>query len=377
MIAKRIFFTKIHRILVILALFAGSSMVKTQADTLEIKADAPQQYTVVKGDTLWDLSGKYLDQPWRWPELWEWNPQIENPHLIYPGDVISLSYSADGQPRLDLNRSQDGLTDQSDPSQDDALDDAADKGPIKLSPKIRSTPIVDPIPVIPVEALQQFLHRLEVVDKVTMEKAPYIVRIQEERLAASLSDRVYVKGLSVAPQQANYQIYHIGDPIHDPATGNVIAHESLFVGDAKLVATGDPATLLITYSAREALIGDRIVARKDNLAIANFYPQVPNRILRGQVLKIIEGIGIFGRFQAVIINLGRSHGLSRGHVLSVFSDGKTVLDNISPDPVDTVTLPGERAGTLMIIKTFENLSYALAMESRVQMRTLDEVRTPE
>jgi hypothetical protein len=355
MTAKRIFHARVRQMLGILALSASLGIGTVLADTVTIKGDAPQNYTVIKGDTLWDISGKYLEQPWRWPELWEGNPQIANPHLIYPGDVISLYYK-DGQPHLGINRAS---------------------GTGKLSPKIRSSVIDDAIPVIPIEAIQQFLRKLKVLDKATIDGAPYVIRGQEARIIAAHGDRVYVKGLTTDDSNKRFQIYHVDDPINDPATGNLIAHEGIYVGDAKFDKAGDPATLYITTAAREARVGDIIVARDSDRALTNFQPKVPEQQINGQILNIIDGVGIFTTLQAVIINRGAADGLSRGHVLSAFSQGETVPNDVTTDPKDTVRLPNERAGTLMVIEAFENLSYALAMESRLQMRILDEVRTPE
>lgn len=355
MTAKRIFHARVRQMLVILALSASLPIGSVLADTIAIKGDAPQSYTVVKGDTLWDISGKYLEQPWRWPDLWEGNPQIANPHLIYPGDVISLYYQ-DGQPRLGINRA---------------------RGTVKLSPKIRSSVIDDAIPVIPIEAIQHFLRKLKILDKASIDGAPYIIRAQEARIIAAKGERIYIKGLPDANDDSRYQIYRSEDPINDPATGDIIGYEGIYIGDAKFDRAGDPATLLITSSVQEAAVGDIIVVRESDDVLTNFHPKVPSQQVSGVVLNIIDGVGIFSNSQAVIINIGASDGLGRGHVLSIFSKGETVPDDVSPKRGDTVTLPDERAGTLMVVKAFENLSYAITMESRLPMRLLDEVHTPE
>lgn len=349
MTAKRIFSG------LCILLFSGIlSLASALADTLAIKGDAPQTYTVVKDDTLWDISGQYLDKPWRWPELWEGNPQIVNPHLIYPGDVISLHY-VDGQPRLSVNRARRDS---------------------KLSPRIRATPIDDAIPVIPIDAIRQLLSRLDILDKATMDKAPYVIRGQESRLLLSGGERVYVVGLKDNGKK-NYQIYHIGEPIKDPRTGEVIAHEGIFVGNAELDKAGDPATVLMANTKREVTVGDRLVETRDVKILANFYPKVPEGKLDGQILNVVGGVGIIGRYQTVVINLGKSDGIAPGHVLSVFSAGDTVNDPVTEERGDTVTLPDERSGTLLVVDSYEKLSYALVMESRLPMRPLDEVRTPE
>ena len=344
------------------------------SDTLNIREGAPDTYTVVKGDTLWDISGRYLDKPWRWPELWENNPQIANPHLIYPGDVISLYY-VDGEPRLAINRSDTSDT----PGIVDAVQDESDFIPetVKLLPQIKATPIDSAIPVVPVEDIQQLLRGLTVLDKATIDRAPYIVRGQGDRTILARGDRIYVKGLSRAESGQSFQIYSRGKPVRDPVVGNIIAYEGIFVGDAKLERVGDPSTLRITSSKQEASVGDRLLATVSEAELSSFYPSVPDSFVSAKILNVVDGANIIGRYQTVIINAGTQQGLGRGHVLSTFTKSIQVPDDVTADPTDTVTLPSERSGTLMVIRPFENLSYALVMESRLPLRLLDEVRTPE
>lgn len=351
MTAKRIFSG-----LCILLLSGAISLGSALADTLAIKDGAPQTYTVVKGDTLWDISGQYLDKPWRWPELWEGNPQIADPHLIYPGDVISLQY-VDGQPRLGINRANQAKRDG------------------KLTPRIRATRIDDAIPVIPIDAIRQLLSKLDVLDKATMDKAPYVISGQENRLLVTAGERAYVAGLNSSHK--NYQIYHLGNPIKDPKTGKTIAYVGILTGNAELDRAGNPATLLVTDTTREVTVGDRLVATKDEKSLAKFYPRVPDKKLDGQILTLVNATSITGRYQTVVINLGKSHGIMPGHVLSVFNDGDTIDNYITEELGDTIKLPDERSGTLLIVDSYEELSYALVMESRLPIRPLDEVRTPE
>lgn len=343
------------------------------SDTLNVREDAPETYTIVKGDTLWDISGRYLDKPWRWPELWENNPQIANPHLIYPGDVISLYY-VDGQPTLGINRGESDLN-RIEPDTDPSINPSPET--VKLSPRIKATPIDSAIPVVPIENIHQFLLDLKVLGKATMDKAPYIVRGQEGRIIAAQGERVYAKGLDRAESGQTFQIYHQGKPIKDPETGNIIAYESILVGNAKLEQAGTPSTLLITSSKREARPGDRLLTTTSEAELSNFYPRVPDGPISAKILNAVDGASIIGRNQAVIINAGTQQGLGRGHVLSTFTKPIRVPDNVSSDPSDAVTLPSERSGTLMVIRPFENLSYALVMESLMPLRLLDEVRTPE
>lgn len=355
MTAKRIFNSGIRSVLLSVTVAAGLSISTAFADTLNIKGDAPQSYTVVKGDTLWDISGKYLEKPWRWPELWEGNPQIANPHLIYPGDIISLHY-VDGQPRLGINRAAGGV--------------------VKLSPTIRATAIDNAIPVIPIDAIQQFLQKITILDTATVESAPYVVRGEESRIMAAKGDRIYIKGLENTSTDS-FQIFHAGETVNDPVTKEVIGHETIFVGNATLDTKGDPSTLLITSSTREVAIGDLVLERQPDAVLSNIRPKVPAKGLSGQILNVLDGVKKAGLHQAVIINLGTSDGLERGHVLSSYNYGENVPDPITDDPKDSVQLPQERSGTVLVIEPFEKLSYALVMESRKQLRVLDEVRTPE
>lgn len=352
MTAKPIFMRPVLLLALLLVTLASTPV---YADSLQVKQGAPETYTVVRGDTLWGISGRYLDQPWRWPELWKGNPQIENPHLIYPGDVLSLYYE-NGQPRLGINRG---------------------KRHVKLSPRIRASQIDTAIPVVPIEAIQQFLHHLTILDKSETEKMPYILRGSEGRIAAAQGDRIYVMNIEGGQMQENFQLYRIGDPINDPDTGETIAHEGIFVGDAKMEQMGSPATLLMTSSQIEAKVGDRLFPAETDSELTNFYPKLPAGFVEGRILTILDGANYIGRFQAVIINLGKSNGLQRGDVLSSYSRPETVADTVTEDPHDTVVLPPERTGTLMIIKPFENLSYALVMESRLPLKLHDKVRTPQ
>ena len=194
-----------------------------QADTLDLAAGHPERYVVQKGDTLWDISARFLRDPWRWPDIWEKNPQIQNPHLIYPGDVVSLVYK-DGQPML-------RVTSGARPS-------------VKLSPSVRTEPLVRAIPTIPIDAIAQFLTDSRVVGEGELEAAPYIVSMGKEHLVAGTSSRVYVRGI-VSDQARRFGVYRRGEAYRNPdaAKDDVLGYEALHVADAVLEAGGDPATV--------------------------------------------------------------------------------------------------------------------------------------
>lgn len=312
----------------------------------------PDEYTVVKGDTLWDISGRFLSKPWYWPEVWYANPQIKNPHLIYPGDVISLVY-VNGRPQLRLRR---GGTD-------------------KLSPEIRSEPLDTAIPTIPIDAIQQFLNHSRVVSQQALDAAPYLVESADEHLITGAGDRIYVRRIA-APTPTHYGVYQQGKPYRDPDTGEALGVEALYVGDATLQRFGDPSTFLLAHSTREAVIGDRLLPLDDDEIQRNFVPHAPKTAVNGRIISVVDGVTQIGQHQVVVLNRGARDGMEVGHVLAIFQAGATVTDKVSGKRGDTVTLPDERAGILMVFRTFDRVSYALVMSATRPIHVLDKVSNP-
>ncbi len=312
----------------------------------------PDDYTVVKGDTLWDISARFLSKPWYWPEVWYANPQIKNPHLIYPGDVISLVY-VNGRPQLRLRR---GGTD-------------------KLSPQIRSEPLDTAIPTIPIDAIQQFLNHSRVVSQQELDAAPYLVESADEHLITGAGDRIYVRRIT-APTPLHYGVYQQGKPYRDPDTGEALGVEALYVGDATLQRFGDPSTLLLAHSTREAVIGDRLLPMDENEVQRNFMPHAPATAVKGRIISVVDGVTQIGQHQVVVLNRGTRDGMEVGHVLAIFQAGSTVADKVSGKRGDTVTLPDERAGILMVFRTFDRVSYALVMSATRPIHVLDKVSNP-
>lgn len=235
--------------LVALLLLAASGLAQAQVD---LREGHPDRYTVVRGDTLWDISGKFLRQPWKWPELWHANPQIQNPHLIYPGDTLSLVY-VDGQPRLVLNRGES-------------------RGTIKLSPKIRSTPIAEAIPTIPLDKINSFLLANRIVDdEKTFTSAPYIVAGNAERIVSGTGDRIYARG-KFADGQPAYGIFRQGKVYIDPKTKEVLGINADDIGGGEVVATeGDVATLALTRTTQEVRLGDRLFPTEERAVNSTFH----------------------------------------------------------------------------------------------------------
>jgi hypothetical protein len=329
------------------------------ANNVELSPDHPDKYTVVKGDTLWDIAERFLRDPWRWPDVWYVNPQIENPHLIYPGDVISLTYDKDGRPQLKVSRGRET---------------------VKLSPRVRETPLDRAIPTIPLDAIQQFLSRPLVVGEGEMEAAAYVVQSADEHLVAGAGDRIYVRGIP-DKQQTRYSIFRPGQvyrnpPVGDEKEGEILGYEAIFVGDANVQRFGDPATLVITSSTRETRIGDRLLPINESEIITHFLPRAPEQEVEGRIIAVLDGVSQIGQHSIVVINKGKADNIQIGHVLAVHRAGEVVLDKVTPDPHDTVKLPDERAGIVMVFRTFDRVSYGLVMSATRALHVLDYVRKP-
>jgi hypothetical protein len=319
----------------------------------------PDQYVVQPGDTLWDIASLFLQDPWYWPEIWQINPQVANPHLIYPGDLLSLSYDADGQPILQLQRGIErgaGVVE-------------------RLSPRVRSEPLTDAIPTIPAEVIRAFLSRPTVVEESRLADLPYVLA-HAEGLLGSVGEKLYVRGVSDEVGSV-YDLVHLGAPLVDPDNNETLGYEGLFVGQGRVEREGDPATVLLTDSAREARRGDYLL-QIENTGPTNYFPRAPGNDVDGRIISVIDGLSLVGQHQVVVINRGAQQGLEPGHVLRVFKTGRLVDDEVAQSGyrAQKVRLPDEPAGTMMVFRTFDRMSYALVMEATSDIRVLDTVRNP-
>ncbi|HEX6993292.1 MAG TPA: LysM domain-containing protein [Gammaproteobacteria bacterium] len=313
----------------------------------------PERYVVQRGDTLWDIAALFLRDPWYWPEIWQINPQVENPHLIYPGDILSLAY-VDGRPVLQLERVSNTE---------------------RLSPRVRSEPIEEAIPTIPYEAIRAFLTRPLVLDPDQLETLPYVVA-HHNGLMGSAGRDVYVRGAEAAAVDDVFNVVHVGDPLVDPDDGDVIGYEAIYVGQGRLRRAGDPGTLFLTDSARETLVGDLLVD-EETPAPVDFLPRAPEQPVEGRIISVVDGVSLIGQYQVVVINRGAQHGLEPGHVLRAWQTGDVVRDRVRRGNFgQKVQLPDEPAGVMMVFRTFDRVSYALIMEATNEIRVLDAVRNP-
>jgi len=337
----------------LLALLLVAASGFAQAD-VQLKEGYPERYTVVKGDTLWDISARYLREPWKWPELWHANPQIENPHLIYPGDSLSLVY-IDGQPKLMLNR-------------------GASRGTIKLSPTVRTTPMAEAIPTIPLEQINSFLLSNRIIDsQAQFEAAPYIVAGNAERVISGAGDRIYGRG-DFSANIPVYGIFRQGKQYTDPKTGEFLGINADDVGTVEVVQVeGDIATLQLTRTTQEARIGDRLFASEERVVNSTFMPSAPSSDIDGLIIDVPRGVTQIGQLDVVTLNKGMRDGLKEGNVLAVYKTGETVRDRVTGE---NVKVPDERAGLLMVFRTYDKLSYGLVLQATRSLAVNDKLRNP-
>ncbi len=368
---------------------SGAAWGQAPSAPLTIKPDAPDRYVVVPGDTLWGISGRYTDSPWRWPDLWGMNKeQIRNPHLIYPGYVIILDRD---RARLSIGAPGTGVGTGTEPVTQAGTGTEtgpgaavgtgrAETGPTRLGPRLRAESLArQEIPSIPASAIEPFLSRPLVVEPDGLDKAPTIVATQADRVILAAGNTAYVRGIGDTKEEIWY-VYRRGGPLVDPDSNRTLAYEAIYLGTAQLTRPGDPATVVLTYAAREVAAGDKLVAA-GRPQVINYAPRAPAFQIAGSIMNIYGGVGRVGEAgpQSIVsINRGRNDGLEVGHVLALYSRGGTVRDSTKPRnaPDAMIALPNERAGLVFVFRVFERVSYALVMNITSPVRPLDVVQTP-
>ena len=319
------------------------------SDPVPLAAGHPNEYVVQPGDTLWDISAMFLKDPWYWPEIWYVNPDIENPHLIYPGDVLGLVW-IDGRPRITNVRA----------------------GTYRMSPQARITPLSQAITSIPFEDIAAFLSSGVVLEKDQADALPYLLETRGDHLIASAGNEIYVRGVNGDTPGTRYNLVHVGAPLIDPDDDRLIGYHGEFIGEGQLRRGGDPATVAVTSSTREAIKGDRLLPAETDIPL-NFFPSAPSTNIDGRIIHVVGGVTQIGQYQVVIINRGSNNGLAVGDVLSVHQTGEVVKDRIAGGEV---RLPDEEAGTVMVFKTFDRIAYGLIMEATQAIHVHDTVRNP-
>jgi len=397
----------VRQLVVSLALLLAAAPVL--ADTLKLQDNAPDKYVVVKGDTLWDISGKFLKDPWRWPQIWKMNrEEIKNPHWIYPGDMIVLGRCG-AEPCLSLVKGSSLET-------------------VKLSPGVRATEIDNAaIPPIPISVIHPFLSQPRVVAKGELDDAPFILGSNAERVVMGAGDDVYATGGK--PGVTRWNVLRPGKALKDPETGEVLGYEVEYLGDARTLTEGAPQKIRITRSVQEILPKDKLV-EADNSTTFEYIPHAPEAKISGRIISAYGGLSDSGQYQTVVLNRGLLDGLEPGSVLAVYREGQAV--KLTGDEKDrmvwvnekskgipdggawlysdvrclkqngkatydqvvdvqnsfrstclgnrsdrAVKLPDTRSGLVMVYRVYDHVSYALIMQSNGPVYLLDSVKNPD
>ena len=333
----------------------------------DLAPNAPDSYTVKRGDTLWDISKLFLKTPWRWPQLWGMNmDQIRNPHLIYPGQLLVLDKSG-GRARLTMGR-------------------AGPDGTVKLSPRIRAEGSGDTaIPSIPLNLIGPFLNEAVVLSSNDLERAPRVVAAPESRVLMGRGDRAYVRG--ELGNQVDWRLFRQATPLKDPTTQEILGYEARFVGTATYIreagtapaadaksSVAVPATFEITSVKEEVGIGDRLASAPPR-DYANFVPRAPAKPMAGQIVQVY-GDGLqAGQNQVVSINRGAADGVERGYVFAVWRDGERAVDRTNAKP-EAIKLPDERHGLMFVFRVFDRVSYALVLQVQHPVSSGDRFTQP-
>ena len=343
---------------------ATTETVQVPSRGIPLAENAPDSYVVKRGDTLWGIAKVFLRDPWYWPEIWQVNPQVHNPHLIYPGDTLRLVY-IDGQPQIVLQR---GL----------------ERGNgIRVEPTVRSEPIDSAITTIPYATVAAFMSKPTVLDRDQIKAAPYVLATRDLHVVMSEGDTVYARGFtSPAELGSHYNVIRVGDPLIDPDDKRVLGYDGIFTGSGHVTRQGDPTTLIMTESARESRAGDKLIPGGVDVPL-DFIPSAPRVKTNGRIISVANGETIIGQYEVVVVNRGARDGLAPGNVLGVFDTGPVVADtdkkgffNLNALGAKKVQLPSERTGTFMVFKTFDNISYGLIMEATNLIRVGDKIQNP-
>ena len=343
---------------VLAAALVATPLMAQQRSDAKLQDNAPDRYTVVPGDTLWSISGKFLKDPWRWPEMWKLNQEeIKNPHWIYPGDVIVLDRSGP-QPELKMGDT------------------------VRLSPRVRSEDTSkQAVASIPPRVIEPFLSRPLVIEPDGLDQAPRIIAAQADRVYLGSGDVAYVSGIKDAKLDSVWQIYRPGNPLIDPDSQKTLGYEAVFLGDSKVTNAGDPATIQIFAAQQEIGKGDRLIAAGP-ITLNNYAPHAPTAPIQGRIIATRGGLRETGPQNVVTLNKGKSDGLEPGHVLALLRLGRINEERIphrkwfGADKVETTKLPDERYGLVFVFRTFDRVSYALVMSASRPVLLGDVVTTP-
>lgn len=321
------------------------------ADNIQLKSDKPDTYVVKKGDTLWDISSMYLEDPWLWPDVWHINPQVANPHLIYPGDVLRLIW-VDNQPKITIEK----------------------RGKVKLLAEMRTQPVDNAIPAIPLEKISAFLSRSRILNSADeLKDAPYILAGEDKRIISGAGDRLYARG-QFNKDDGSFGVYRLGATYQDPETKEILGVEARDIATVRMVGLdADVATMVVNRSAEELRIGDRLLVSENKSLTSNFVPKSPANEIKGQIVGVDSAVRNAGNMSVVMINKGIREGLEIGDVLEISKTGEVVRDDVKKEAIQ---LPDERVGLLMIFRTFDKMSLGLVLKTKKALSVGDKVSNP-
>ena len=348
---------------------------------MDIRDDAPDRHIVVKGDTLWDISGKFFKDPWKWPHIWGLNREsIKNPHWIHPGDIIFLDRANGtlhiGQTVPTSPPAVTGTT-EAGPAGPEAVTARVDDGITRLTPKIRSIQSDhDIIPTIPARMIAPFLSRPLVIEEDELENAPTMIGAREGRVILGTGDIGFAKNLP-SDKGDKWYIYRPGKVFTDPDTDEFLGVEAVFLGNGEVSKFADVSTVAITSSIQEIYAGDRLVPPSAD-EVATYLPRAPWDDISAQVISVYGGVRQAGQNVVITLNKGARDGLEIGHVLALYRKGEEVkVESTSLLSWDkTYTLPDERYGLVFVFRVFEKVSYALVMQTKLPVQLLDRANTP-
>ena len=366
------------RILIILLAFVPGWV---SADEVQLKPNHPERYTVVKGDTLWDIAARFLKSPWHWARVWRINEAIKNPHLIYPGDVIVLRY-IDGQPQLTVLRNEKVPVEPGDvppaepaPLGDEAPDVvpvATDRNPNRLTPRIYETSLERAIPTIPPNIILPFLTQPLAVGENELNRAGYVTIGLDNRIALGSDSEFYARGVPSGDNEY-FQIFRPGKALKHPESGEILAYEATYLGAARLINGGDPSKLVVTEVKQEILPTDRLLAAPPRAALPYYFPHAPSGAVRGYVLSALNAVAEVGPYTVVTLSLGARDGIENGHVLRVMRHVGLRKDPVTREPY---MLPDEESALALVFRTFDRVSYALVMNATRPVHIRDVVVPP-
>ncbi len=354
----------------------NAAKVLPKPKVVSIRDGAPSQYLVKKGDTLWDISKKFLSEPWLWPEVWYFNPQIVNPHLIYPGDTLVMSYVGN-KPQIRVLRPGQQVL--SGVNAEISGFDVPNKV-VKLSPRIRGERIESAIPTIPLNSISAFLDSSRVMTEEELEALPIIIGSLDNHLVSGPDTTVYAVNVPES-DDTRYSVVRKGRVFKHHKTQELLGYEVLEIGDAKLTSKANIdgiSNFVVNKNIREVLKKDMLAGPDTNSINSSFLPSSPAVEVSGEIIALHNAISNVARNQIIIIDIGSRDGLEIGNVLAIDQAGAIVREKLPGSTRSKkIQLPSVKAGLALIFRVYDRVSYGLIVDSSRTIHVSDKVRNPQ